>query len=273
VETPGGAVRSYSLTNDPVEAHRYVIAVKREGRGRGGSASMVNDTAEGATVRVSPPSNSFPLVGASKLLFVAGGIGITPILSMMRSLLRRGDGDFRLIYCSRSAADAAYLPELSAPGFSDRVIVHHDEGDRDRAFDFWPFLMVPDDTHVYCCGPAQLMEHIRTLTVHWPPGAVHFEDFAGVSALGGTSRPFRVKRSSSSEFFEIPADKTVLEVLRERGFDLPSSCESGTCGTCKMKVVMGDVEHRDLVLNGAERRTFIMPCVSRAAGDEIELDF
>lgn len=132
VRTPDGMVRSYSLSNNPGEGDRYVIAVKREPDGRGGSRSMVDHASEGDRLVVSPPSNAFPLVDASKYLLIAGGIGITPVLSMARCLADRGGANFRLIYCTRSAEDAAYMEELAAPAFAGHVTFHHDGGDPDR---------------------------------------------------------------------------------------------------------------------------------------------
>lgn len=274
VRTPDGMVRSYSLSNNPGEGDRYVIAVKREPDGRGGSRSMVDHTSEGDRLVVSPPSNAFPLVDASKYLLIAGGIGITPVLSMARCLADRGGANFRLIYCTRSAEDAAYMEELAAPAFAGHVTFHHDGGDPDKVYDFWPEFEEPDKTHIYCCGPAPMLEEIRNLTGHWSSSQVHFEDFTGVSSVGGDARPFIVRRASTGERFDIPADRSILEVLRERGYDLSSSCESGTCGTCQTKLVSGLVEHRDLVLTPKARQTSMMICVSRAAGDsELVLDF
>lgn len=274
VETPGGKVRSYSLSGDPEDTGRYTIAVKREDDGRGGSRSMVEETTEGGRLTVSEPSNAFPLVEAPKYLLIAGGIGITPILSMMRQLVHDGHAAFRVIYCTRSPELTAYADELSRPEFAGRVTIHHDDGDPSKIYDFWPEFETPDKTHVYCCGPAPLMEEIRNLSGHWSSSQIHFEDFAGVSATGEDARPFVVEQASTGKRFEIPADKSILEVLREHDVHLPSSCESGTCGSCQTKLVSGLVEHRDLFLSEKERLSSIMVCVSRAAEDsELVLDF
>lgn len=274
VSTPAGSVRSYSISGDCDDTDRYVIAVKCEDNGRGGSRSMVHDVNVGGVLAVSGPSNAFPLVEAPGYLLVAGGIGITPILSMMRKLINDGHPKFRLIYCTRSREMTAYREELSAPPFKGRVKMHHDGGDPDNAYDFWPEFETPDRSHIYCCGPSPLMEEVRNLTGHWSSGQIHFEDFAGVDAIGDNARPFEVERASTGEIFTIPADKSILEVLREHGHRLPSSCESGTCGSCQTRVVSGAVEHRDLFLSPRQRRDSIMVCVSRAAGDErLVLDF
>lgn len=271
VRTPGGYVRSYSLCNDPQQSDRYVIGVKRESGGRGGSVSMVDRIEVGDSIEASAPLNSFRLMEARQYLLIAGGIGITPILSMMRTLHRRGCGSVRLIYCTRTRAEAAFLGELDE--FGDQVIVHHDNGRSEAAFDFWPVFSRPDGTHIYCCGPNGLMEHVRLSTMHWPASAIHFENFAGVAALGAGSQPFRVRRAATGETIEVAANETILDALQRAGYAWPSSCGSGVCGTCRMRVRAGSVMHRDLVLSPQERKEFMMPCVSRAASTDIELEF
>jgi phthalate 4,5-dioxygenase reductase subunit len=272
VTAPSGAVRSYSLCNDPAETDRYVIAVKRDDRGRGGSISMVDSAMEGTEIAASGPANHFPLVEAKRFLLIAGGIGITPILSMSRSLAGRGSKDFRLIYCTRTWEATAFADELTAIDLSNRIIFHHDDGDPRKAYDFWPHFKVPSDMQIYCCGPAPLMDHVRDLTAHWPRRLVHFEDFSGVKPVEGGSQPFQVIRAATGQAYDVPSDKTVLEVLRHAGFMLPSSCESGTCGTCRVRLISGTPVHRDLILEPLERREFFMPCVSRAEGNLV-IDF
>ena len=270
VTTPSADVRSYSLTNDPLETHRYVIAVKRLADGRGGSASMADNLREGDHIATSEPRNSFPLIDAPRLLLIAGGIGITPMLAMARVLTREKHPDYRLVYCTRQQGHAAYLSELRSLVPPERLVVHHSHVGR---MDFWPFFATPDITHIYCCGPESLADEVRALTTHWPASAIHFEDFAGVRGIGEDSRPFRIRRASDGTVFDVPADRTILHVLADQRIAWPSSCESGTCGTCRMRVVAGAVDHRDLFLTEAERTEFMMPCVSRAAEEEIVLDF
>jgi len=272
VETPSGRRRQYSLCNNPAERHRYVLAVKAERPGRGGSASMIDDTAEGGEIMVSPPDNGFPLVEAPDYVFVAGGIGITPVLSMVRHLESRGRTNYRLVYCTRGPEVTAFLDELSAPPFAGRVTIHHDGGDPDRAYDFWDLFETPGKAHVYCCGPAPLMEEVRGVTGHWPQSAIHFEDFATDT---GAARPddkrFTVRHAVTGETLEIPAGQTILDSLRAAGHKLASSCESGTCGTCKTVLVSGEADHRDMVLTDEEKRSHVMICVSRALSDELVL--
>ena len=216
--------RSYSLVNDETEKDRYVIAVKRENGGRGGSLSMHTETAPGDILRISAPINSFGFVQAPKYLLIAGGIGITPIISVFRKLLRIGHPDFRLIYSTRSAETSPYLKELTAPKARDFTTIHHTSLRDGTRVDLWPTLKVPDERHIYYCGPTSLMNAIYAQTIHWPRSAIHSEDFAGVSATGADSRPFKVKKLATGEVFDIPADRSIVDVFRDAGLKPKSSC-------------------------------------------------
>lgn len=272
VQTPSGAWRSYSISNDDRETDRYVIAVKREEGGRGGSLSMHRSLAVGDVIAARAPHNAFALAPDAPTLLIAGGIGITPMLAMLRRLMAR-DVPVQLIYLTRSAALTAYRDLLTSAPFAPHVTLHHDEGDRARTFDLWPFFERPDDRHIYYCGPPPMMNAVYLRTIHWPRRQIHSESFAGVDSTDGTASPFRLRRAATGEVFDIPADKSVLDVLRDKGIPFASSCESGTCGTCKMRLVAGEPLHRDLVLIDAEKLTQFMPCVSRAAGEEVTLEF
>ncbi|MGB3337962.1 MAG: ferredoxin reductase, partial [Devosia sp.] len=146
VETPSRAMRRYSLINDGSDPASYVIAIKREAASRGGSLSMHDSAPVGSVLQVDPPENSFALVPAAKYLLIAGGIGVTPILSMARKLASEAH-PFRVIYCSRTAEEAAFLQEMQAfPG----SVIHHDEGNRDKVYDFWDHFEEPRNEHVFC---------------------------------------------------------------------------------------------------------------------------
>ena len=273
VETPAGLVRKYSLCNDPAERHRYVIAVKREHSGRGGSASMHERVREGGTLAVSEPDNAFPLVEKAKsYVFVAGGIGITPILSMIRSLGDRPVIPWKLYYLTRSAAHTAFLEELSDDRFRPCVHIHHDAGDPARGFDLWPVLEKPNTGHVYCCGPRALMESVRDMTGHWSPASIHFESFAEGGEVRADDAPFRVRLARAGVAYEVPVGATILATLRAHGHVVSSSCEAGTCGTCRTGLLSGEADHRDMVLMPEEMETQIMVCVSRARSAELVLD-
>lgn len=270
--TPQGGMRNFSLANDPEERHYYQLGIKAERGGRGASSSMVDDITDGDILEILAPENDFELVPAERYLFIAGGIGITPIISMCRQLLRQGHRDFELVYCAQSPGTTVFLEEVTAPDLAPYVTVHHDNGDLAQIYDFWPHLETPDRRHIYCCGPKPMMEDIKDMSGHWPQHQVHFEDFKPVEVLKAEDTAFEVYLSKSDRRLEIPKDQSILDTLRQAGFDLKSSCESGTCGTCRIGLVSGNADHRDLVLTDIEKETSIMICVSRAKEGELVLD-
>jgi phthalate 4,5-dioxygenase reductase subunit len=273
VLVPNGLLRKYSLCNDPAERERYQIAVKRENNGRGGSCGLIDNVKAGDELAVTAPVNDFGLPPrAQDFLFVAGGIGVTPIMAMIRQVMAEGKR-FRLFYCSRSPETTAFRDELSAPQFKDMVTIHYDQGDPSRSLDLRPILAERKNReHLYCCGPRPLMEAVRAMTDHWSSTAVHFEAFSEAETHKADDKPFKVRLARSGAVLDIPTDKTILEALREHGLEVPSSCETGTCGTCRTKLLAGEADHRDLVLAEHERKNTIMICVSRARGDDITID-
>jgi phthalate 4,5-dioxygenase reductase subunit len=273
VVVPNGVTHKYSLVNDPAERHRYQIAVKRESSGRGGSISLVEEAKVGDDLRAAPPFNDFPLAAnASEFLFIAGGIGITPILSMIRHLVSSGSARFKLVYLTREPAATAFVEDLTAPELRGRVTIHHDRGDPENFFDLWPIVERPSAAHIYCCGPRPLMQAVNDMTGHWPASRIHFEDFGTAAVTRADDKPFRLRLARSGEVLDVPAGATILEVLRTHGLVVPSSCESGTCGSCRTRLVEGQADHRDLVLGEGERADNIMVCVSRALTPEITID-
>jgi phthalate 4,5-dioxygenase reductase subunit len=273
IKTPNGLLRKYSLCNDPAERDRYLVAIKREPSGRGGSIDLIDHVKAGDQLMVAPPVNDFRLPSrAQDFLFIAGGIGITPIMAMIRQIRAEGKR-FRLFYCTRSPETTAFVGELSAPEIKDQVTIHYDGGDPARSLDLRPILQERKNReHLYCCGPRPLMEAVRQMTEHWSSAAVHFEAFSDAETHKPTDKPFKVKLARSGDIVEVPATKTILEALREHGLEVPSSCETGTCGTCRTKLIAGKADHRDLVLHDHERADTIMICVSRALTDEITID-
>lgn len=270
IETPSGAMRRYSLVNDGTEPKEYVIAIKREPESRGGSSSMHDEAQEGYELTIEPPENDFPLTDVQKYLLIAGGIGVTPIYAMARYLDKKGKA-LRIIYVSRSAEESAYLAELNE-AFDGRIIVHHDNGNPDDVYDFWDDFVTPRATHVFCCGPKPLMEEIKAVSGHWPEGRIHFEDFKPVDVVREDDVAFEVELKKSGETVTVPEDRSILEALRDAGHATSSSCESGTCGTCKTRLLAGDADHRDMVLMDEEKGDFIMICVSRAKSGRLVLD-
>jgi phthalate 4,5-dioxygenase reductase subunit len=269
VQAPNGMTRSYSLTDSPNGTGRYAITVAREQFGRGGSLSMIEDTRLGGVLQISAPLNTFPLVEASDYLFVAGGIGITPIRAMVQEAVRQGAARVRLVYLSSVAADTAYLEELRVV-LGDDLVAHHsvDSGHR---LDLWPYLAEPGQTHVYCCGPIGLMDEVEALTMHWNPRHVHFEDFAGSPAERIGDRTFAAVWRPTGQRVEVPGGTTLMAALRAEGIKVDGSCLSGTCGTCTLRLLAGDPDHRDIALAQQKRTDRISPCVSRALSATLEL--
>jgi phthalate 4,5-dioxygenase reductase subunit len=275
VRTPAGLARRYSLCNPPGERDRYQIAVKLDAGSRGGSASMAHDARVGTRLKVAQPENYFALTDhASAYLLIAGGIGITPLRAMIAELEARG-APYRLLYCTRTPASTAFLDELRAPLHVGKIDVHHDFGEREKSVALAPFLAARNgDTHLYCCGPRALMQAVREAAAHWPASAVHFEDFS-TRAHGDdvpADQAFVVRLARSGVCVTVQPHETILEALRDRGIDTPSSCEAGTCGSCRTKLLAGVVDHRDFVLDEDEYDSAIMICVSRANSDELVLD-
>jgi ferredoxin-NADP reductase len=268
---PSGRVRQYSLCGDPADRLGYRIAVRRLPAGGGGSVE-VHTLTTGDRVTVHGPRQAFPLLTASRYLFLAGGIGITPILAMVRAAAAAGL-DWRLVYVGRDRASMPFLGELA--GFGDRVLVRPDDehgGPADGA-ELLGYAPGPGSAG-YCCGPPPMLASVRTaLRDAGPDGAVdvlHAERFAPPPLLGGRELTVELARSGGS--LTVPSDRSVLEVVRERLPDVAYSCRQGFCGTCKVRVLAGDVEHRDRVLAPHERTGTMTICVSRAAGDRLVLD-
>ena len=272
-QVPGAGRRNYSLCGDPANSDTYLIAVKRDAQGRGGSLSICDNVKQGDMLQISAPRNNFCLEPrAKRFLFIAGGIGITPIMSMMRHLKSQQKSDSKLIYCTRDADSTAFLAELTGPEFAGQVQVHHDHGDISNAFDFWPVFEVPGDAHVYCCGPRGLMDAVGDMSGHWPSGSIHFESFGVEASIYTANTAFTVHLKKADVNVPVAAEQSILEALRSFGHHVPSSCESGTCGSCRTTLLAGEAEHRDMVLSDGDKATQIMVCVSRAKSAELVLD-
>ena len=280
VKTPAGQKRNYSLCNNPFETASCELAVKHERQGRGGSQSMVEQVQEGDLLQVSMPKNDFGLSDQIKdVIFIAGGIGVTPLLSMVRQMhdarSMHAGARFRFYYCVRDKEGAAFFDTLQAISSTSKmgeVSFHFDGGNPDQGLDLWPVLEKPTATHIYCCGPQGLMDAVRDMSGHWPQGRVHFESFgASAPQQFEPSEAFEVKLHSTQNTIQVAAHESILEALRKNGLAVPSSCESGTCGSCKLDLISGNVEHRDFVLNDEEKRHHIMVCVSRASCGVIEI--
>jgi len=262
VRVAGDKVRQYSLCGEPGEQPRWQIAVKREAAGRGGSAWVHASLLPGGEALVSAPRNNFPLAAGDRHVLVAGGIGVTPMLAMARTLAATR-ADFALHFCARSAALAPLLAELRAVCGDRLVTWFADEG---RRFD--PARIGPPapGTQLYACGPQRLTGAVRAAAqaAGWGETQLHYEVFQPTLDENFKPEPFALKLASTGEVLLVPADRSALAVLRERGFALPASCELGVCGSCVCGYTEGVVIHRDSVLPVAARQDRMTLCVSRA---------
>ena len=271
-----GEERSYSLLNDCTEQHRYVIAVLRETESRGGSVWVHDSLRECDRLTSSSPTNNFPINEAGERhILIAGGVGITPILSMARRLKALGAA-FTLHYCARSRVDAAFIDEIETE-FGDRLTAHLDGGDLARGLDVAALLKErPAAGHVYVCGPAGLIRAVRESTKHWPKGSVHYELFRGSEAdiaPRSTDQAFEVVLKKAGKTLTVPADKSILDTLAGAGIKIKTLCKEGVCGTCRVGLLGGRADHRDEVLTNAEHAKYIQVCISRAMpGETLILD-
>ncbi len=277
IEAGPGLTRQYSLLNDPAERHRYQIGILKDPHSRGGSIAMHGIQA-GDFVSVTGPRNHFPQHPAPHFaLLLAGGIGVTPLLSMARQCYREGQ-DFTLHYCARAAAQAAFLPLLRSCGFAEHVNFHFDnEGDAQRLDINAVLAALPPDAHVYVCGPGGFMAWCldAAAAAGIAEERLHREYFkAAEPAITATDAAFQVQLGAGGRVLDIPADASILTILRANGVEVPASCESGVCGTCLTGVLAGTPDHRDCYLTKAERAAgdVIMPCCSRAASPLLVLD-
>ncbi len=278
-----GHIRQYSLCNDPDERHRYVIAVLRKEDGRGGSIAIHDRFVPQRHAAVGTPRNSFRLVeGASRYLMLAGGIGITPLKAMAHRLEAIG-ADYTLHYCAKSMAHAAFLDELSPLADRGRVVIHCDGGNPKRGLDIASLLSRrAEGRQLYYCGPPGFMIACAQASSHWPSDAVHCEYFespalpaAAPARVGGDPRPedgFQVRIASSGRLLHVPGDTSIATILGRYGLDVGVSCESGLCGSCKVRYLSGEVDHKDYVLSEDERAEYLTTCVSRSKGAVLELD-
>lgn len=269
---PSGTVRQYSLCGDPERRDAYRIAVLREPHGRGGSVEA-HTLAPGTAVAVRGPRNHFPLADAPSYLFIAGGVGIAPLLPMIRQLASRG-ADWRLVYRGRSRSAMAYADDLLRD-HPDRVLVS--ARDTDPRPDLAGLLAVASRrVAVYCCGPTPLMDAVAAaMPAACPQARLHLERFAATTRSGaGPDTPFEAELARSGRTIPVPADTSLLTALQKAEPTLDFSCEDGVCGSCETRVLDGAPDHRDDVLQPHERdrRDVIYPCVSRAHGPRIVLD-
>ncbi|SHH03998.1 Ferredoxin-NADP reductase [Jatrophihabitans endophyticus] len=264
-------VRQYSLCGEPADRARWRVAVLREADGRGGSL-LAHALRPGDVVRARGPRNHFPLVEADRYVFVAGGIGVTPIVPMLREVIARG-ADWELVYGGRTRHSMAFRAELEALA-PDRVTVYPQ--DEVGVIDLPRHLGEPTPgTVVYACGPGGLLEAVEASCAGWPAGALHTERFTPKD-VGAPVRSdaFEVELRRSGLVVSVPPERTILDVVTDAGVDVLSSCTEGTCGSCETVVLDGAVDHRDSLLTPEEQTAneTMMICVSRASCARLVLD-
>jgi ferredoxin-NADP reductase len=267
-----GLVRHYSLSGQPQQAGAWRIAVLHERNGRGGSAYVHEKLQLGATVETTGVRNHFPLEAAEHYEFIAGGIGVTPIIPMIDAAERAG-ASWRLTYGGRTRASMAYGDDLRTR-FPDRV--HLRPQDEFGLLDIPGLLAEPKpDTLVYCCGPEPLLRAVEKACESWPAGSLHTELFTAAPVdSGAEDREFEVELAGSGEVHTIPPGVSILDALDEAGVPVMGSCLEGVCGTCETAVLSGAIDHRDSYLTAQEKEAGdrMLICVSRAACPRLLLD-
>ena len=269
---PGNLIRQYSLCGDPSERGQWRIGVLRETQSRGGSAYLHDQVRAGSTLEVSAPRNNFTLHSGSRYVFVAGGIGITPLLPMIRKVEDSG-AQWRLHYGGRHRSRMAFLGELERYG--DKAVLYPE--DESGLLPLDDILGVSgEDTLVYCCGPEALLTAVEGRWQGRPSGRLRIERFHPREVAGDpdADQPFEVLINSTGRNIRVGSEESILDVLGREGFDVPSSCREGTCATCETNVVDGTVDHRDSVLSEDEKESgkTMMICVSRARSSQLILD-
>ena len=259
-------VRQYSLINEGEGAPTsYQVAIARAPNSRGGSDFIHDHLTEGMEIYASPPRNHFPLVeDATHYVFIAGGIGITPIYAMARWCAARGKS-WELAYATRTAERCAFRNDLRA--FS-QARLHHDDAEN-GTLNLAPYCEAPAaGTHLFCCGPQALMTSVKDATANWPADSVHFEWFSAPATTSSANEPFEVVLNRSVQRLSVRSDQTLLAALREAGVPIASVCAEGVCGTCETTVIAGEIDHRDQVLTDDEKAAgaTMMVCCSRSRG-------
>jgi ferredoxin-NADP reductase len=266
-----GLVRQYSLCGDPDDLSTLHVAVLREEAGRGGSQHVHDKLEEGDVVHIRGPRNHFPLVQADRYLFIAGGIGITPILPMIAQVEASG-ADWQLVYGGRTRSSMAFRAELQ-DRYPGKVVIHPQ--DEAGLLDLPTLLADPGATAVYCCGPEGLLAAVEERCASLPKGTLHVERFAPKDgAADGPRESFEVELAQTGTILTVPADRSVLDVVEDSGVQVLSSCQEGTCGTCETTVLSGIPDHRDSVLTDDEQAAndTMMICVSRSCSARLVLD-
>ncbi|MBD8493057.1 PDR/VanB family oxidoreductase [Pseudomonas syringae] len=270
-----GLVRQYSLCSDPADVSLYRLGVLRDPASRGGSVGVHDTLLEGRSVQISTPRNLFPLVaGARRSILLGGGIGITPMIAMAYALQQRGE-DFELHYCGRSRSRSAFLEQLQAAPFADKVITHFDDEGAGQNLDLVKVLGQGErGVHMYTCGPSGFMEWVinGARQQGYAEDHIHKEYFQVEVDASGES--FEVVAARSGKTVQVVEGQSILDALAGVGIKIEISCEQGVCGTCLCDVLEGEPDHRDVYLTDEEKagNDQILVCCSRAKTKKLVLD-
>lgn len=272
IAVDAGVVRQYSLCGDPEDRSSMQVAVLREAEGRGGSVRICDEFASGDLVRTGGPRNNFALKEADRYVFIAGGIGITPILPMVRRIAAT-NANWALVYGGRTRDSMAFRSELTSE-YGENVYIRPQ--DEYGLLDLASWLERPrDDTLVYCCGPEPLLTAVEQLCAGWPSKALQVERFAPKDlAQNEGDVGFEVELARSGQSVRVEAGRSIVDAVADVGVEVPTSCREGTCGTCETRVLDGLPDHRDSLLTEEERaeNNSMMVCVSRCRSTRLVLD-
>lgn len=273
VYLPNGIIRQYSLCNSPDEIHRYQIAVLKEPSSRGGSIAVHDLLQEGQLLEISAPRNHFPLADEHKVLLLAAGIGITPIIAMAETLSLSGR-EFEMHYATRSPERTPFRQRITQGPFASRVKFHFSDSTRLQIDDL---LVTPQqDCHLYVCGPKRFIDAVlfRARSIDWPENHLHYELFSAEVNKAEDDERFEIKIASSGQVVTVEKDQTVVQALSSAGIDILISCEQGICGTCVTGVLEGVPDHRDSYLTPEEQaaNNQFTPCCSRSKTKQLVID-
>jgi len=273
VYLPNGTIRQYSIASGVADRTRYLLGVKLEAQGRGGSRCMHDELRVGQVVKLGLPRNNFPLIEDAALsIFIAGGIGITPIKCMIDRLQTIGRA-WRLHYAVRSRDEAVFATEFAGAG--DRVHIHVDTELGGKVIDVAAIIAsAPADAQLYCCGPAPMLEAFEQACAGRPKRCVHLERFSAPDITAATGGAYTVELARSKRTITVNAGQSLIEALKAAGLKIKTSCEQGICGTCETRVLAGIPDHRDMILSGDEKAAndTMMVCCPGSLGPTLVLD-
>jgi tetrachlorobenzoquinone reductase len=271
VYLPNGTIRQYSIASSTDDRARYLLGVKLETQGRGGSRCMHDELRVGQVLKIGLPRNNFPLIEDAALsIFIAGGIGITPIKCMIDRLKANGAG-WRLHYAVRARDEALFADELAG----DRLHLHVDSEHDGRVIDVAAVVVAaPADAQLYCCGPAPMLVAFEQACADRPAKFVHLERFSAPDIVAATGGAYTVELARSKRAITVQPDQTLLQALQAAGITIKTSCQQGICGTCETRVLAGTPDHRDMILSDDEKAAndTMMVCCSGSLGPTLVLD-